>query len=117
MTTRRPLPTAARRLAPLVVALNAILAVGGIALALATDTDALAGRQEWVSMAISPPEDGVIGPDNPIAVDLPRWIALVFLLLPTCRLGSVVSVVRRGEVTAVVRETMHVSLWLRERPR
>ena len=59
-------------------------------------------------MAVAPPEEGVIGPDNPIAVDLPTWFAAVFLLLPISLLGAVVALVRRYRRTADPRERLQI---------
>ena len=227
MTARRSTPAATRRLAPAVVAANVLLAAVGLALALATDTDALAGESEWgssgvlgvlflifpgaaftvvggligvrrpehrigrlslligsmwmvvvatsafsawstgagrgdtalaewvnwvgwlwvpavglmgthlplrlpdgqlpspgwrpfsrfctaatvlvsVLMALSPLEEGIAGPENPIAVDLPSWLVVVFLLLPVSLLGAVVSVVRRYRRTTHPRERLQI---------
>ena len=61
-----------------------------------------------VLMALSPPEEGVAGPDNPIAVDLPPATVVVFLLLPISLVGAVVSVVRRYRRTADPRERLQI---------
>ena len=59
-------------------------------------------------MAVSPLEEGVAGPDNPIALDLPSWVAVIFLLLPISLLGAVVSVVRRYRRTTHPRERLQI---------
>jgi hypothetical protein len=59
-------------------------------------------------IALSPSEGGPAWPENPIEVDLPPALGLVFLLLVAAFVGSVASVVRRYRRTADARSRVQI---------